>query len=526
MPRTFPGKLVAALVLLLGVTSAVYVGLTVVATRLYIREIDQSLNRSLAANIVRSTQLIRGERVDRDAVDHAFHSLMEINPAIEVYLLDPTGRVLAYSATPGKVKRARVSLGPVGAFLAGQERFPIQGDDPRDPQRQKIFSAAPIVDEGRLRGYLYVVLGGETYDTIADMFERSYILRLTLGAIALSLLLIGTAGALYFYRLTRRLRRLAALMKDLKSSDFQRPLDVPERWFRTSGDEIDRLGRIFDEMAQRIVDQIQELQQADSSRRKLFANISHDLRTPLASLRGAIETLLMKEATLPEAEKRYYLNLALNHCEQLGRLIGELFELATLESADRQLHCESFSIAELVQDVAEKFRPEADRHKVKIECDIPTSGPFIKADIGLIERVFENLVENAIRYTPEQGTIRLSVIPGEKSVSAQVADTGRGIPAADLPSIFDRAYRTDKDREDRPGGTGLGLAIARQILQLHGSSIEVESMVGAGTTFRFRLPTSGETAPPDDNIPSMPRWSPQALPNVTTPNSPATMSQR
>ncbi|MDH5534085.1 MAG: HAMP domain-containing histidine kinase, partial [Betaproteobacteria bacterium] len=357
MHKTLSGKLVSALVILLGLASLVYVGLTVIATRFHIQEVNQSLNRSLAANIAESKELMRGEQVNPEALHQVFEVLMKINPAIEIYLLDPAGEILAYSAPPQKVKRARVSLGAIDAFLAGDENLPIRGDDPRDPQGRKIFSAAPILDQGRLQGYLYVVLGGETYDTIAGMFERSYILRLTLGAVAVSLLLISAGGALYFHWLTRRLRRLAILMKDFRSSGFQRPVSAPEGWFRTSGDEIDRLGLIFDEMAHRIVDQIKELQHADSSRRELFANISHDLRTPLASLQGAIETLLMKEAELPESEKRHYLNLALNHSEHLGRLTRDLFELATLQSGDRKLHYESFSIAEIVQDIAQKFRP-------------------------------------------------------------------------------------------------------------------------------------------------------------------------
>jgi len=485
---TLSGKLIAALVVLLGITSMVYAGLTIVATRFHIQEINQTLNRSVASNIVDSGQLMRAERVDPAALHQVFESLMKVNPAIEVYLLDPAGKILAYSAPPEKVKRVRVSLGAVNKFLAGDDSLPIRGDDPRDVRGHKVFSAARILDEGRLQGYLYVVLGGETYDTISGMFERSYILRLTLGAVAVSLLVIGTAGALYFRRLTGRLARLAMLMRELRSNGFEQPVGVPEAWFHPSGDEIDRLGCMFDEMAQRIVDQIKQLQNADSSRRELFANISHDLRTPLASLRGAIETLLMKGAELPEVEKRRYLQLALDHSEHLSRLTRDLFELATLESADRKLRCESFSVAEIAQDVAQKFRPEADRRKLTIECDVPRNTPFVAADIGLIERVFENLIENAMRYTPEGGTVRLSVIPGHNTVSAQVTDTGRGISAVDLPRIFDRRYRADQEQNDRPGGTGLGLAIAKQILQLHGGSMEVESKVGVGTTFRFSLP--------------------------------------
>jgi signal transduction histidine kinase len=489
--RTLSGKLIAALLILLGATIITYVGLTAVATRFYIQEINQSLNHSLAANIVESKPLIRKQQVNPEALDQVFEMLMKINPAIEVYLLSPAGQILAFSAPQEKIKRKQVSLAPIETFLAGDARLPIYGDDPRNPQRRKVFSAAPVHDQGRLQGYLYVVLGGESYDSVTAMFERSHVLRLTLAALVASLLLTATAGAAYFHWTTRRLRHLAKLMKDFRSSGLQRPGDVPENSFHARGDEIDRLEQIFDEMSQRIAEQIKELQSADSSRREMFANISHDLRTPLASLRGSVETLLMKQAELSEAEKQHYLNVALKHSEHLGRLTTELFELATLESADRKLHTESFSIAEIAQDVAQKFRPEAEQRHLKIECDLPPNTPLITADIGLIERVFENLIDNAIKYTPEGGTIRLSVTAGQNSVSAQVADTGCGIPASDLTKIFDRTYRTNKDRADRPRGTGLGLAIAQRILLLHGSSVEVESALGVGTIFRFTLPTTG-----------------------------------
>lgn len=495
MPRSLSGKLVAALVILLGVVGAVYVGLTLISTRLHIQEINQSLNRSLAANIVETKALVRESEVDPQALDEVFEMLMHINPAIEVYLLDPEGRILAYSAPPGKVKRTRVALDPIKAFLAGR-RLPIRGDDPRDKQDRNVFSAAPVREAGRLAGYLYVVLGGEAYDTIAGMLERSHILRLSLGTFAVSVLVVGAAGILSFNGLTRRLRRLAQLMEELRRSGFRRPVDVPRHRFRERGDEIDRLGRTFDEMARRIVDQLAQLEHADASRRQLFANISHDLRTPLASLHGTVETLLMKGADLPEGERRRYLNLALKHSDHLSRLTDELFELATLESGDRALRREPFSMAELVQDVAQKFRHEADRRRLHMETEIPQQAAFVSADIGLIERVFENLMENALKYTPDGGTVRLSVIPGQEWVSARVADTGRGIPPAELAHVFERTYRTDKERGERPRGTGLGLAIARQILQLHGGSIEVESAVGAGTAFTFSLPLGDERAPP------------------------------
>jgi signal transduction histidine kinase len=276
-------------------------------------------------------------------------------------------------------------------------------------------------------------------------------------------------------------------MEAFRRSDFRQPVEVPAALRRDSGDEIDRLGVTFDRMVRRIVDQIGQIQHADASRRELIANVSHDLRTPLASLQGAIETLLIKGAELSEAEKRRYLDLALKNCKGLGHSTVELFELATLESHDRPLCVEPFSIAELVQDVAQKFRPEAERRRLTLETDAPANLPFVSADIGLIERVFENLIENAMKYTPAGGTIRLSLVSDRERAVARVADTGRGIPAEDLPRVFDRSYRVDRERGDAPEGAGLGLAIAKRILELHGSSIGVESAVGAGTTFSFDL---------------------------------------
>lgn len=490
MPRTLYGKLIAALLVLLGAISLFYVALTVVTTRLHIEEINQSLNRSLAANIVASKTLVRGREIDAAVLDDLFHTLMVINPAIEVYLLDPAGRIVAYSAPPEKVKRRRVSLQPVEVFLAGEAALPVRGDDPRDPHGRKIFSAAPVYEGGRLQGYLYVVLGGEAYESIARMFEGSYILRLGAGAAAASLVLILAAGVLSFTWLTRRLRRLTAVVEGFKHGDFRRPVEVPAALRRERGDEIDVLGIAFDEMGRRIAGQIEQLRHADGSRRELIANVSHDLRTPLASLQGAIETVLIKEAELSEAEKRRYLDLALKHCKRLGRSTVELFELATLESHDRPLCLEPFSIAELVQDVAQKFRPEAERSGLGLETDVPSHLPFVVADIGLVERVFDNLIENAIKFTLAGGTVRLSLAARGQSVVAAVADTGRGIPADALPRVFDRSYRADRERGDAPEGAGLGLTIARRILELHGSSIAVESAVGAGTTFTFELPVA------------------------------------
>ncbi len=490
MMRSLHAKLVAALFALVCAISLIYIALTVTTTRLYLQEVNQKLNRTLAANIVKETPLLQGDAVNQAALEELFHTLMVINPSIELYVVDPQGAILAYNAPPGKVKRARISLGPVQTFLAGGEEFPIRGDDPRNPRDSKVFSAAPLYVGERLAGYLYIVLGGEAFESVAEMIQESYILRLAAAVAAASLILSLIAGLLSFNWLTRRLRRLGAAVDAFKQGDFQVPMNLGAGRRNTRGDEIDQLGVTVEQMSQRIVDQIRQLHHADASRREMIANVSHDLRTPLTSLQGYLETLLIKEGELSEEERRHYLGLAAKHGRRLSQLTAELFELAMLESREADLHFEPFSLAELVQDVAQKFELEAEKRELRLETEIPEGAPFVSADIALIERVLENLIENAIKYTPEGGRIRLSLILGRGRIAARVSDTGVGIPEADIPHIFDRFYRVEKSRGEGPEGTGLGLAIAQRILQLHGSPIQVESEPGAGTSFTFELPVA------------------------------------
>ena len=344
------------------------------------------------------------------------------------------------------------------------------------------------MDGAELQGYLYIVLGGEAYDSVAAMFQTSYILRLSTSIAILSLLLALVAGLLSFKFLTQRLRRLAAEMDAFRRGEFRIPARLPVAPRRAPRDEIDQLGQTFQQMSERITEQFQQLQRADSSRRDLVANVSHDLRTPLTALQGYLETLRLKLGSLAQDEQARYLDLALEHSGRLSQLVEELFELATLEDLDLKLSLETFSLAELVQDVSQKYHLAAEKKRLRLETDMPQADAFVSGDIGLIERVLDNLIDNAIKYTSEGGTVRLTLIPGEADVTASVTDTGRGISAAALPHIFERFYRAEAGGRDTAQGTGLGLAITERILSLHGSACEVESTPGQGSVFSFHLP--------------------------------------
>jgi PAS domain S-box-containing protein len=223
-------------------------------------------------------------------------------------------------------------------------------------------------------------------------------------------------------------------------------------------------------------------------RRDLIANVSHDLRTPLAALHGYLETLIVKGDELAPETRRGYLETAARQSAHLGTLIAELFELVKLDFKGFEIHPEPAQLGDLAQDVLQKFQLDADKKGVALRAEIALHLPLVEADISLIERVLDNLIGNALRHTPPGGSVTLAVTAHDGAVRIRVADSGGGIPPAELPHIFERFYRVDRSRSRGTGGAGLGLAIVKRIVELHGAQIEAQSAPDKGAAFSFALP--------------------------------------
>ena len=487
--RTLYSRLALTLFILLCLVGLILNQLIRHSSDMYQREVSQKLNSKLAANIVDNQPLIQGQQVNRGALNALFDQLMVINPSIEIYLLDLQGKVIAYSAPEGKVKRRAIALEPIRKFLEQDERLPIEGDDPRDPAGQKVFSAAEIVNSDGPQGFLYIVLGGEKYDDIVQLLRDSYILDSALIVLLAALVAALLCGLVIFALLTRRLRALGSTMRKYigKSGEFDRSVRFSST--AQSNDEIDELGLQFNTMAEKINQQIDELRRMDGMRREMVANVSHDLRTPLTTMRGYLETLLLKNDELSEDDQKQYLQTALLHSQRLGHLVEELFELARLDSCESVVYSEPFSMGELVQDVAQSFQLRAQQKSIRLEVNINQQVPLVYGDIGMMQRVLENLLENGLRHTPGGGRVSINVDLDSTNVVVRVADNGCGIPEQDVPRIFERFYQQDKNAFDNHSA-GLGLAIVKRILELHGSVIKVRSELNRGTTFSFEL--SGE----------------------------------
>ncbi|TQV70695.1 HAMP domain-containing histidine kinase [Exilibacterium tricleocarpae] len=485
--HTLLAKLSAVLFVLFCIIGLTAFSIGRYATDMYHQELTQRLNLDIAEHIAADQPLMQNGQPNLAALKDLAHYAMVINPTTEIYLLDPTGKVLGHALPEASVQVDTVQLAPIVAFISGSADLPLLGQDPRNPDKQKVFSAAPIVEQGQLQGYLYTILGGKFYDNLSVSVQDSYVLTISSTAIVVAVVFGFLAGIAIFHLLTRRLRRLTRYVEVFQRGDFSEPFNPPLSNARHS-DEINALMLAFKAMATRINHQYTALKELDRNRRELITNISHDLRTPLVSVQGYLETVIIKHDSLNDSEKLTYLKKALRHGKRLRKLIAELFELSRLDSNSLQPKIEQFHLLELLQDLAQDFTYQASRRNIRLSV-LPPSGEFcVYADIAMIQRVLENLIENALRYTPRGGWVKVLLEEDDQQVSVHITDSGCGITSHDIPKIFDRFYRGSR-LGAKDTGTGLGLAIVKRILDLHHTPIQVKSAPDRGTAFTFSLPS-------------------------------------
>jgi signal transduction histidine kinase len=462
----------AGLLIVLGVALMALLGRT---SDRYADELRQRLDAGIAMYVVRELALLQDGHLNQAAVRELANRAMTVNPAAEVYLLDRAGRVLSTVVQHERVVRQQVSLTPIRKFLDAPEQRPVYGDDPASRDGQRVFSVAAVREHGLIDGYLYVVLGGLPERSIAQRLHGSYALRRAGAALGLVIVATLAVAGILFAVLTRRLRRLDRAMTTWSG-------DLPAA---SGADEISTLATRFAAMSAAIEQQIGELQSTDRLRRELIANVSHDLRTPLAAMRGYIETALVTSVSASASDLQAHLRIALRQADQLGRLIDALFELARLEAGIVVPTLEPVAIAELLQDVALRFRLPASRQGVELRTMLDTRGITVLADVGLIERVIGNLLDNALRHTPRGGQVRIEMSVEERLVRVRVVDTGEGVEEQHIARIFERFYSL-RDPADR-SRAGLGLAIVKRIMDMHGQSVSLLSRRGVGTTVEITL---------------------------------------
>jgi len=280
--------------------------------------------------------------------------------------------------------------------------------------------------------------------------------------------------------LTKNLRLITGTVRKFQEGDLDVRIENPEE------SDIEVFAQSFNEMADTIVGNMDKMKSVDSLRRELIANVSHDLRTPLAILKGYVETLQMKKDTLSESEKEEYLQITHDNIDKLSKLINQLFEYSKLEAEQVTPVKEPFSITELSHDLVAKFKVLADKKQIELQMENPKENSMVFADVSLVECALQNLIENAIKYTQPNGKVTLSIRRKDKNIEINITDTGTGIPVNEQPFIFDRYKQVNKSTKKQ--GYGLGLAIVKKIMELHDTTITVLSKPKEGSSFIFNLP--------------------------------------
>jgi signal transduction histidine kinase len=478
--RSLYGRISTAYLFLLVAFCLVSVVVTINTSGRYMQESDQRLNRTLAEYLARQVSPFLVDGLDLEAVEKAMHDLMAQNPRIEIYLLDETGDIITFAADDENLKHDQVRTAPIQAFLDEQPDLPILGTDPRSDDKEKIFSAFPVQLEGE-PGYVYIILRGKQYDSMVSMVKDNYILRAAAVFLFLVFVFAALAGLLLFALLTGRVKRIVRVVRDFKEGRLERRLDVRGQ------DQLAQIEQAFNEMASTIQASVIALTSREDLRREFIANVSHDLKSPITSIRGYLETTMMKNETLSAEERMEYLQIVFEETERLDNLISQLLELSKLDAKGAHPDPEPFLVCELVQDVLTHFRPMAERLDVTLQSPLTRDLPMVNADIGMIERVLFNLIDNALRHTPASGQVEVNGTSLDKRVRLFVKDTGYGISPDDLAHVAERFYKGKHRHARAPGNTGLGLAISKRILELHGSALVIESTVNVGTTISFEL---------------------------------------
>jgi signal transduction histidine kinase len=422
-----------------------------------------------------------------DLEQHVREQFSEISRPFAVVLFD--GR--RFSNRPGDLPEGFPGPGAprggprFGGGRGGPDR--PEGREPGAPQRGRRGppNSAPIVVNGRQLGVVAV-----PQSPAALVALRQY--GPTLAAAGLLLLLGGATAAalLIFGPIHRRLRSLDVAARALGEGHADARAD--ER----GGDEVSELARTFNRMAGDLDARTQALAAADRARRQLFADVSHELMTPLTAIRGYIETLSMPDVSLDEETQERYLRIADQETYKLEAIVGDLLDLARLEGGGEPQATERVRVDDLFRRAVDRHLPAIRASDITMRLDVHPATPAVIGNPGRLEQAVQNLAANALRHMPNGGTLTLAARPRGARVEIVVRDTGPGIAPEHLPHIFDRFYKADASRSGTriPSGSGLGLSIVQAIVRRHGGDVAAANAEGGGAVFTLDLPAASPEA--------------------------------
>jgi signal transduction histidine kinase len=445
-----------------------FVWITYLATTNFYEASTQLLNKDVAAHIARFTSPYGAQGFDRKKADSVFQEAMVLSPSAEVYFLDTTGTVIYYHGASAEIQRWQIPLEHIQRYIQAGGTEHINGPDPRDPSQSKIFSAAAVDGPSGKLGYIYVILGSRQYRSVTQMLYNSHATPLVITSFTVVLLISLCITLLYIQRIRLRFNDVMAVLYRFRRGDFT------ARFTLRAADDLGPLTESFNNLADLLLENINQLTASEKVRKDFMVNISHDLRTPLAIARGYSETLLLKKGQLDTEQEKAYAELVVNKIRQVENMVNQLFELSKMESASFEAMREPFIFSEVLQEVIRSVGA------TRLVCDNCTDGAWVEADISMMERVLQNLLVNALAYTPEDGSIRVSLQRNPQGLMCHIQNEGPAL----RPDLLE--WINQSDPSTRP--SAIGLTIVRKILILHHFPLTAVVLPGPINAFSFQMP--------------------------------------
>ncbi|MBQ0083753.1 MAG: HAMP domain-containing histidine kinase [Clostridiales bacterium] len=332
-----------------------------------------------------------------------------------------------------------------------------------------VVSRAVCDEDGSVYGYVFSAASSRSQRNLLNTVTKMYIL-----AVVIPFVIMFFAIYVMTYNYTKPLKMMSEAAKAMAKGDFSKRIPI------TSNDEIGELSVSFNNMT----DSLSRLEQM---RRSFIGNVSHELRTPMTTIAGFVDGIL--DGTIPYEKQEYYLKIVSDEVKRLSRVVKSMLELARFESGEVKLNPTRFNVSEQIVNVVLSREKQIEEKNIEIENLDNLPAAYINADYDLIYQVIYNLVDNAVKFTDENGKITFLLINTENSVQFSVRNTGKGIPKENLANIFEKFYKVDKSRSNNINSTGLGLYIVKTIIDIHGGKIVADSVQNEYTVFKILLPT-------------------------------------
>ncbi len=441
----------------------------------------QLLNKEVAAHIAEFTSPFEKDGLNKAKADSVFKNAMVLSPSAEVYFLDTAGKVIAFHAPKSEIRLWTIPLINIKKLIASKGEIYIKSPDPKDISEPKIFSAAEVKDKSRNLGFIYVILASNK--SVTDMLYLSYISKLLVMAFCVIIVLSFIFSFIYLNQLQRSFNRMIGVLEKFQNGDLEARFDIKE------DDELVPVTMAFNKMADMLSDNINRLTRSVKERKDFIINISHELKTPLAIARGYTESLSIKKVNheLSKSEQEEYVQIILDKIQQVDIMVNQLFELSKMDSVDFKPTREPFVLSEIVQETVNNFQSKASQKLVILKCTQCLYHVWINADISLMERVVQNLINNAVDNTYEHETIQVSMEVADTELIFKLQYKGSLLPQ-DLLQWLNNSKEESTLQADFFTTSGIRFLILKKILQLHGSSLKSYIDNNTGNIFTFGMP--------------------------------------